>query len=137
MFMDPYIDPAPWYVLTRNGPQAGKPDPYWDILRINMGYTRLYADKMNLSAMTPQCGLASSGYCLANIAPKGAEYLVYLPQGPWVTVDLSAVSGNFSVEWFNPSTGAVIRGATVAGRVRHSLTAPFNGDAVLYIAQML
>ena len=137
MFMDPYIDPAPWYVLTRNGPQAGKPDPYWDILRINMGYTHLYADKMNLAAMTPQCGLASSGYCLANISPKGAEYLVYLPQGPWVTVDLSAVSGNFSVEWFNPSTGAVIRGATVAGGVRHSLTAPFNGDAVLYIAQML
>ncbi|HUW83608.1 MAG TPA: DUF6298 domain-containing protein [Phycisphaerae bacterium] len=136
LFMDPYIDPAPWYVLTRNGPQNGKPDPYWDTLRINMGYTRMYADRMNLAAMKPEPGLASSGYCLASTAADGAEYLVYLPQGPWVTVDLSAVSSHFRVEWFNPSTGAVVRGEPVAGGARRALTSPFDGDAVLYMAQV-
>ena len=134
MFMDPYLDPMPWYVPTRNKPRAGLPDPYWEVLRFNMGYARMYADKMNLAAMTPQCGLASSGYCLANTAPKGAEYLVYLPRGPWVSVDLCEVSGSFTVEWFNPSTGEIARGEAVLGGGRHALTAPFKGDAVLYLA---
>jgi hypothetical protein len=134
LFMDPYIDPAPWNVLTRNGPQNGKVDPYWEILRLNMGYTRMYADRMNLAAMTPQPALASSGYCLANTG-KPAEFLVYLPQGPWLTVDLSGVSGRLSVEWFNPATNKVIAGQPVAGGARRELTAPFGGDAVLYMVQ--
>ena len=133
MFMDPYIDPAPWYVLTRNGPQNGKPDPYWDILRINMGYARLYADRMNLAAMTPQCGLASSGFCLANTASGEAEFLVYLPIGPWVTMDLASVAGALSVEWFNPATGAFSHGENISGGARRELTAPFGGDAVLFL----
>ena len=133
MFMDPYLDPAPWYVLTRNGPQSGKPDPYWDILRINMGYARLYADKMNLAAMTPQCSLASSGFCLANSASGKAEILVYLPVGPWVTVDLTAISGTLSVEWFNPSTGAVSLRENIPGGDHRELSAPFAGDAVLFL----
>jgi hypothetical protein len=135
LFMDPYIDPTPWYVTTRNGPQGGKPDPYWETLRINMGYTRLYADRMNLAVMTPQCALASTGYCLASASPKEAEYLVYLPQGPWVTVDLSSALGTLSVEWFNPSTGVVTMGEPIMGGTKTSLTAPFSGDAVLYLCQ--
>lgn len=136
LFMDPYIDPSPWYVLTRNGPQNGKVDPYWDILRINMGYTRMFADRMNLAGMTPQPALASSGFCLASAGPKQAEYLVYLPQGPWVTVDLVGVSGRLSVEWFNPSTGAVIKSEPVIGGARRALSAPFGGDAVLHLVQL-
>jgi hypothetical protein len=133
LFMDPYLDPAPWSALNRNGPFDGKPDPYYEILRINMGYTRVFADKMNLAAMTPQPALASSGYCLASAAPKAAEFLVYLPQGPWVTVDLGGISGMLSVEWFNPSTGATIKGKTIAGGAKRALQAPFGGDAVLHM----
>jgi hypothetical protein len=135
LFMDPYIDPAPWGALNRNGPFGGKPDPYYETLRINMGYTRVFADKMNLAGMTPQPALASSGYCLANIAAKGAEFLVYLPQGPWVTVDMTEAAGQFAVEWFNPSTGATIKGSAVAGGAKRALRAPFAGDAVLYMVR--
>lgn len=63
LFMDPYLDPTPWGVVGRNKPKDGKHDPYWEVLRLNMGYTRTYADRMNLAAMTPQPALASSGFC--------------------------------------------------------------------------
>ena len=134
MFMDPYLDPTPWYILTRNQPQDGKPDPYWDMFRTSMGYARLFADRMNLAAMIPQCGLASSGYCLANTSANGSEYLIYLPKGPWVSVDLFPAA-NFSVEWFNPASGESSAGENVAGGARRELTAPFRGDAVLYLKQ--
>ena len=103
-------------------------------LRRNLGYTRSYAERMNLVAMTPRGDLASSGYCLANPAATGAEYLVYLPSGGAVNVNLAATSGNLSVEWFNPSNGATTSGGTVAGGANRSFTPPFSGDAVLYLS---
>jgi hypothetical protein len=130
-------------------------DPKWESARRAMGHTLAYANRMSLAAMTPRDNLASSGYCLAN---PGEEYLVYLPfdahwlesarfihrfKGPIrnfrrlfkraVTVDLSDASAEFRVEWFNPSSGGITGGTPVKGGVSHSFTAPFKGDAVLYI----
>jgi hypothetical protein len=85
--------------------------------------------------MTPRPDLCSSGYCLANPAASGAEYLVYLPTGGSVSVNLSGASGALSVEWFNPSNGTAIEGGTTSGGSIHFFTAPFQGDAVLYIHQ--
>jgi hypothetical protein len=152
-FMDPYDctgDPSP--------PGCDPNNPTWVSLRLNLGYALGYAERMNLVAMTPRGDLASSGYCLANPAASGAEYLVYLPPGATataildklgsgrvattylptdsrVTVDLSATPGELSVEWFNPSTGETIAGGTVVGGASRSFTAPFSGDAVLYLYQ--
>jgi len=131
LFMDPYLE----YDSKRNKPKDGELDPYWETIRISMGYTRRYADRVNLAAMTPQGILSSSGYCLANTTAQEAELLVYVPRGPEVTVDLSAVSGTLAVEWFNPSTGEAIKGEPVTGGADFSMTAPFDGDAVLYMAQ--
>ncbi len=97
--------------------------------RLNMGYIRAYANKMNLVAMTPRGDLVSSGYALAS----ATEYLVYIPTGGAVTVNLAATPGTLTVEWFNPSTGTTTSGGTVAGGASRSLTPPFSGDAVLYI----
>ncbi|MCC6391206.1 MAG: hypothetical protein IT167_11440 [Bryobacterales bacterium] len=96
-----------------------------------MGDTLRYAGKMDLAAMTPRNELASSRYCLAN---PGKEYLVYLPEGGEVSLDLAAAAGELEVEWFNPRTSAVIKGAGVRGGARRSLRAPFGGDAVLHLA---
>jgi hypothetical protein len=86
---------------------------------------------MNLVDMVPSNDLASTAYCLAN---PGKEYLVYLPEGGQVTLDLSAVSGELKVEWFNPTTGeAKPSGVTTGGR-RRDFTAPFSGDAVFYLS---
>ena len=80
--------------------------------------------------MTPLHDLASFGYCLAS---PGHEYLVYLPEGREVTVDLSATVKAFVVEWFDPRSGASRSGTSVAGGVRRSFHAPFDNDAVLYL----
>ena len=43
-------------------------------------------------------------------------------------------SRTLNVEWFNPSTGAVVSAAPVpAGSTSVSFTPPFGGDAVLYL----
>ncbi len=119
IFMDPY-----------DGKVGGKPfDPAWESARRNMGYTLTYARRINLTAMVPRGDLVSSGYCLAN---PGEEYLVYLASGSG-TVDLSAASRDFSVEWFDPRTGKAMPAAAVAGGAKRTFTAPFTGDAVLYL----
>lgn len=137
IFMDPYLVVG-W--PNRNSPSncangvcTGPPDPYWDQIRNSMGYTLTYAKKMDLAKMTPQGSLASSGFCLANPSATAAEYLVYLPSGGTVTVNLSATTQVLNVEWFNPSTGTTSSGGTVTGGSTLSFTAPFSGDAVLYL----
>jgi hypothetical protein len=113
-----------------------RPDvPEAENVRLNMGYSRLYADRMNLAAMTPQSNLASSGYCLANTFSKPAEYLVYLPEKPEVTVDLSPIPANFSVEWLNPANGEVVKAKPVRGGSKLTLSSPFPNDSVLYLSQ--
>jgi hypothetical protein len=99
-------------------------------IRTAMGHTRAYANRMNLAAMTPRTDLASTQYCLAN---PGKEYLVYLPDGGAVTVDLSQGEGIFELEWFNPRTGTVTNGGPVEGGAKAVLKTPFEGDAVVYL----
>jgi len=120
IFMDPY-----------DGGVLGEPfDPRWDAVRLNMGYARKYAEKMNLAAMTPRGNLSSTGYCLAN---PGTEYLVYSPGGSSFTVNLSSTKHRMQLEWFDPATGRVyVRGESEGGRVIE-FRVPFNGSAVLYL----
>lgn len=129
-FMDQYDD---LYKLDGGGYNLNNPN---DVsLRLNLGYTRDYANRINLAAMTPRPELASTGYCLANAAAQNAEYLVYLPDGGMVNVDLSATPGTVNVEWFNPANGQTIQGAAIEGGASRSFSPPFSGDAVLYIYQ--
>lgn len=102
-------------------------------IRTNLGYTRNYAARINLAAMTPQPNLCSTGYCLAKTSTPGAEYLAFLPNGGSITMNLSSTSGTLMVEWFNISNGTTINGGTVNGGASRQLTAPFSGDAVLYL----
>ena len=124
LFMDPYLHDT---FYTR--PAIGL-DPKWDPVRNSLGYTRRFAERMDLAKATPSEQIASSGYCLA---VPGDEYLVYLPEGGSVTVDLSAVSGQMMVEWFDPSRAQTHRAEAVAGGETASFQLPFVGDAVLYL----
>ena len=118
--MDPYMD------ARFDSPSV--PVPEWDDIRRQMGYTLRWANRVDLAAMTPQNQQASTEYCLAN---PGREYLVYLPDGGSVSIDLSSVSGELSASWFNPSTGEDIDADKVAGGGKSNFTAPFDGHAVL------
>ncbi len=133
IFMDPYSE-------TQYGENdsawtdhlTGKTvlDPRWEPIRKSMGYTLKYASRMDLASAKPHNDLASTKYCLAN---PGVEYLVYLPDGGEVTVDLSAASGTVVVEWFNLSTDETTSAEVAAGGVKQDFVAPFSGDAVLYV----
>ena len=153
IFMDPYAETQ----IGRGAPAGYDRNNLNDAdLRLNLGYTRNYAERMNLVAMSPQPALCSTGYCLANPVADGAEYLVFLPSGGTVAgilsqlnvdrkidIDLpidSRVKVNLAgspvellVEWFNPADGTVVMDDKVQGGTTRSFVAPFSGDAVLYI----
>jgi hypothetical protein len=105
-------------------------DPGYIASRTAMRHTRRYTERMNLAAMTPSTKVASKRYCLATPAK---EYLVYLPEGGTVTVDLSVAKGEMTVEWFNPASDKVIMAGYVTGGSRREFAAPFAGAAVLYL----
>ena len=140
LFMDPYLAYYPresrnLCVSPTNAICSG-PDKRYDNFRDNLGYILRYSRKLNLAKVTPSSSLTSTGYCLAQTPPVGAEYLVYAPSGGSFTVDLSAMSGSrtLSVEWFNPSTGVATGGDRIpAGSSSQAFTPPFGGDAVLYL----
>lgn len=126
IYMDPVDLAEPDGVMT-----FARANAYAVVLaRPAMGHTRAYAERVNLAAMTPRNDLASTQYCLAH---PGSEYLVYLPEGGEVTVDLSAVAGAMAVEWFNPRTAEKRAGEKAGGGAKRQLQAPFPGDAVLYL----
>jgi len=120
------------------GPRPGYPnrdlnrrdDPTWEPVRRALGLTRQYAMRMVLASMTPHDELASTSYCLAN--PE-REFLVYLPEGDQVMLDLSRATGSLSVEWMHPVEGAVTPGGNVAGGRKQMFAVPFSGPAVLYV----
>jgi hypothetical protein len=85
---------------------------------------------MDLARSRPRGDLASSGYCLAVV---GSEYLVFLPNGGSVNVNLTGVSGSRTVEWFNPANGQTTAGSAVNGGSTVTINAPFSGMAVAYI----
>ncbi|MHC4311975.1 MAG: putative collagen-binding domain-containing protein [Planctomycetota bacterium] len=96
-----------------------------------MGYTRRYAEKMNLTAMKPQNNLASTKYCLAN---PGIEYLVYNPVQDNTSITVNLKTGTYKYEWLNPDNGKVASaGTTKVSGGEKKFEAPFKGDAVLYL----
>jgi hypothetical protein len=138
IFMDPWQglylgateEIAPWS-FTGGISKDQRDYPDWEPTRRAMGDTHRYAKKMNLVQMTPRPELASTRYCLAH---PGEEYLVYLPTGGRVTLDLCEVRGQFAVEWFLPQIGRTLPGARpLPGGDYAVTTAPYTGDAVLYL----
>lgn len=96
-----------------------------------MGYILQLANRLDLAKMTPQNQLSSSTYCLAN---PGQEYVVYFPGGGSATLDLRKTAADYAVEWFIPILNRTIKGTeTLQGGDYRVLTAPFTGDAVLYL----
>jgi hypothetical protein len=100
-------------------------------IRANMGYARMYVERIDLSSMMPRADLASTGYALAT---PGVEYLVYQPGSGAFTVDIQ--DGQYRYEWFDPTTGSLRdAGSFTAPGGSKTFSPPFSGNAVLYIRQ--
>jgi len=121
IFMDPYDGVVLGQVF----------DPKWEPVRQSMGYTLRVAQRLDLATMTPQNKLASTGYCLAE---PGKKYIIYLPQGKQVQVDLTPFDVPFRVRWLDPSQGKQLRAEAVQGGKQVRLQSPFGDkDAVLVL----
>ena len=99
-------------------------------LHAAIGQSLTYSQFLNLSAMTPSNTVCSSGYCLVN---PGAEYLIYMPSGGQISVDLSGTSQKFLANWFNPATGETVSGNSISGGGQVTLTSPFRRETVLHL----
>ena len=135
LFMDPW-EPIPedmpgW---QRGGASLNRRYYHaWDPVRRNLGYTREFAQRMNLNTCVPRSELCTSTYCLAD---AGREYLCFYPCGGHEGIDLWDAPGRFSVEWFDPATGERRQGEELSGAKRYALGAPFPGMAILYLRRM-
>ena len=128
-FMDPYLFPWP----GRNVIVGKQLDPYWEVMRANLTYTRNLAERLDLARMRPLPELASTAYCLADPAAQDGRYVVYFPDMSPATVDLTASQGEFRVEWFDPFRGTTITGDTISGGSVSRFAPAFERDAVLYL----
>ena len=88
----------------------------------------------NANALVGNTSNDNSCYCFVR---SGELYLVYVPSGGAVDLDLSQVTGQFGVSWFDPRNGgALSRGSvtSVAGGVRRHLGAPPRDPAEDWLA---
>ena len=106
IFMDPYQR----QVLD------GGPDQPWEIVRRALGDAREFAERMDLTKMTPRNDLASTTYCLAN---PGVEYLVYQPVAS-AAFNVQLQAATYRYEWFNPATSALAEAGTITASHRHT-----------------
>src|SRR5947199_1201589 len=124
-----------WRTFTR-GYNPIYPEPQSPIGGINdsvhaaIGQTRAYSQFVNLASMSPSNNVCSTDFCLAS---PGAEYLIYLPSGGRISVDLSASSRNLLTAWFDTATGRTISRNTVSGGTQMVFTSPISGQSVLQI----
>jgi len=108
-------------------------DPVRDeYVRQNMGYCLVFAQDFNLALATPHGELSSSGYALAQ---PGEEYVVWVPDGDPVDVDLTAVTGDIEPTWLDIYTGELRPEARVDGGQMSTFYSPFADHSVLLLVR--
>jgi hypothetical protein len=100
-----------------------------DAIRLGIAETRQVAVNLDLTGMTAQGNLSSTGYALAD--PSKGEYVVYAPNGGNFSVDLSGTAGSLSASWVNVATGMTTNAGTVQGGTTQSFTAPDAQDGLV------
>lgn len=91
-----------------------------------------FASLVDFELMSPSDSLVVSGGAYG-LAESNRAYVFYLYNGGTVTVDLSAATGLFIAEWYDPRTGAFQTASAATGGARWTYTAPASGDWVLYL----
>jgi hypothetical protein len=89
-----------------------------------------FAALVDFERMNPSDSLVRSGGAYG-LAEANRAYAFYLFNGGTVTVDLSAATGTFIAEWYDPRTGAFRAAPATTGGGTRSFTAPASGDWVL------
>jgi hypothetical protein len=98
----------------------------------DMQRARQFIESLPFWQMRPSNSLLTGGTGYA-LAQAGEAYLVYLPDGGSINLDLSASGNNFSAQWVNPRDGAAQDIAPVAGGGVRSFSAPDGNDWALVL----
>jgi hypothetical protein len=85
--------------------------------------------------LEPNQGIVEGSGAHAHAA-LGSEYVVYLEFGGSVTLDLTAVSGSVSVDWYNPRKGEYLESMVADGGEMQTFTAPDDKDWILHIKRV-
>lgn len=104
-------------------------------IRANLGYIQDYASRLDLANATPNGALAETGFALAKTTAGQAQILAYQDGTGAFDIDLSALPGEFTLEWLRVSNGTVQAGSNVNGGASRTLTPPWAGDAVAFLEQ--
>lgn len=105
----------------------------FSLVRANMGYAKLLSERIDLISTTPQPNLSSTGFCLAS----DHEFIVYLPSNSSsATVNMSGISGQFSVEWIDANTGNITFGSQITGGSSKNFSSPYGNYSILYLKKI-
>jgi hypothetical protein len=89
-------------------------DKSWDYCRIALEFFREHRipfwEMKNVNALIGNAANKNDKYCLAK---AGEVYVVFLAKGGTTDLDLSGVTGNFTVKWFNPRSGGALADGSV------------------------
>lgn len=80
--------------------------------------------------MQPYDGIKGDAVAIVEI---GKVYVIYMPKGGNVAVDLVQVKGDFMARWFNPKNGEWTDIGVISGGTTQEFNAPDEYDWVLYI----
>jgi hypothetical protein len=99
---------------------------------VDLARARKFVEQLPFEEMAPCNELIDPvrGYCFSK---PGEEYVVYLPRGESVTVDLSDLAEPAEAVWFDPRTGEISSAGLVVGGERQHFSAPGVEDWVLLI----
>ncbi len=84
---------------------------------------------LQFQRLSPAQHLVGNGIAAAS----SSDYVVQLPSGGSVSVDLSGARGALSADWFDPRTGMRASAGTTAGGATGSFTAPSGDDWILHL----
>ncbi len=110
--------------------QYGLSDDWEEPVRIALGRTMKWANRIDLAHMVPAGWVSSTRYCLAN---PGKEYLIYQPETGQFKVKLYGADSTFRVVWYDPETGEESGGASFRCPSAVDFTPPFGGPVLLYL----
>jgi hypothetical protein len=86
----------------------------------------------NLNAMKPLDHLVESGK--AWILGRKNHYIVYLPEGGSITLNLENTNNKLQARWYNPRTGTYLESEYVGGNKKQRFRALNEKDWVLHIS---
>ena len=124
-----YTGGANFEVFTR---LSGSSYLDFDLILEDLVRARKYIDDLSFWEIRPnnELLLSGDGYVFTQL---GETYLVYLPDGGSISLDLSGSDSVFDAEWFNPRSGAIQSIGYVSGGASHGFSAPDSLDWVLLL----